>query len=319
VVMPALTFVACANAARLAGARPVFADVAGAHDLTLDPQSAADAIGPRTRALVVMHYGGRPASTELVALARERGIALIEDAAHAPGAAATGRKRCGGWGLAGCFSFFANKNLPLGEGGLLTTNDADVAVAARALRTHGMTSGTWQRHAGGESSYDVERPGWNFRLDELHAALGLALLPSLDEWNEARGRAVARYRQALSELDGVELPFAERPAAERPAHHLMVALLPEEADRDAVARELAERGVQTSVHYRPIHTFAAYGGAAGGAGLERTDALWPRLLTLPLFPHIADEQIELVVESLSAALARAPRRPRAGAAAPRSS
>jgi dTDP-4-amino-4,6-dideoxygalactose transaminase len=298
VVMPSLTFVACANAARLAGARPVFADVVGSSDLTLDPEAAAAAIGPRTRAVVCMHYAGRPCATELAELCRERGVALIEDAAHAPGAATADGTRCGAVGTAGCFSFFANKNLPLGEGGMLTTGDAGVAAAARALRSHGMTSGTWERHAGGESSYDVERPGWNFRMDELHAALGLELLPLLDDWNERRARAVARYGELL---DGVvELPFADRPSAERPAHHLMVVLLPEGTDRDAVAGALAADGVQTSVHYRPIHTFSAYAGSPAPA---RTDAVWRRLLTLPLFPHITDEQIELVVRSLSAALA----------------
>src|SRR5204863_8310946 len=126
--------------------------------------SVADVLSARTKAVVAMHYGGYPCSDELVALCRERGVALIEDAAHAPGAASAAHGPCGGWGLAGCFSFFANKNLPLGEGGMLTTNDSGVARRARALRSHGMTSGTWERHGGAELAYDVERPGWNFRL-----------------------------------------------------------------------------------------------------------------------------------------------------------
>ena len=299
VVMPSLSFVAAANVARLAGATPVFADVKGEEDLTLDPESVQRALSPRTRALVAMHYGGHPCDPALVELAREYNLTLIEDAAHAPGASGP-LGRCGTWGAAGCFSFFANKNLPLGEGGMLVTARDEVAERARQLRSHGMTSGTWDRQAGGPASYDVTSPGFNLRLDEMRAAIGVVLLTTLDAENERRAGAVARYRRRLEGSDRLAMPFGDRPGDERSAHHLAVVVLAPGADRDAVARELEMQGIQTSVHYRPIHQLTAHRGARAHA--ERTEALAPRLLTLPLFPDIEESQIDYVCDALTGAL-----------------
>src|SRR4029079_6451003 len=160
----------------------------------------------RTRALIVMHYGGNPVATELIKAAREAGVTIIEDAAHTPGASRPELGSCGGWGLAGCFSFFANKNLPLGEGGMLTTRDAEVAALARSLRSHGMTTATWDRAGAAHSDYDVERPGWNMRLDEPRAAMSRAVLDVLDFWNGRRATAAALYRERLADLP-VSVPF----------------------------------------------------------------------------------------------------------------
>ena len=305
VVMPALTFVACANLVRLMGAVPVLADVAGEDDLTLDPERTAALFSERTRALIVMHYGGHPVAAELVSAARDAGVALIEDAAHAPGASRASLGPCGSWGMAGCFSFFANKNLPLGEGGMLTTNDPDVAALGRSLRSHGMTTTTWDRAGGAQAVYDVERPGWNLRMDEPRAAMGRAVLDILDFWNGRRASAVELYLERLSAIPAVTVPFASGRGDADPAHHLMTVLLAPGSDRDAVAAALARQGIQTSVHYRPIHTFKAYADLK--ANIERTDAIWPRLLTLPLFPHITTGQVDAVCEALSCALAGAPR------------
>ena len=313
VVMPALTFVACANVVKLMGAQPVLADITGDDDLTLDPERTEAAFTERTRALIVMHYGGNPVSAQLVQAARERGVALIEDAAHAPGASRSELGSCGGWGLAGCFSFFANKNLPLGEGGMLTTRDAEVAALARSLRSHGMTTTTWDRAGAAHSDYDVQRAGWNMRLDEPRAAMGRAVLDILDFWNSRRASAAALYRERLADLP-VHVPFGGARGGADSAHHLMAALLPPGSDRDEVARKLADRGVQTSVHYRPIHRFSAYQELGGR--LDRTDAVWPRLLTLPLFPHITQGQVEQVCDALSDALAQDPRTDREAVAAP---
>ena len=224
VVMPSLTFVAAANAVRLVGARPVFADVKGEDDLTLDPDAAKAAIGPRTRAILPVHYGGWPCDPALRELADSHRLALVEDAAHALGAEAW-PGRCGSWGDAGCFSFFANKNLPLGEGGMLATNDPAVAETARRLRSHGMTSGTWERQAAAPMAYDVTMPGFNARLDEVRAAMGSALLPLLDEMNAARARAAERYRARLAGIPDLGVPFSGRGPQETSAHHLFVVLL----------------------------------------------------------------------------------------------
>jgi dTDP-4-amino-4,6-dideoxygalactose transaminase len=165
VVLPSLNFVAAANAIAHTGAEPVFCDVLGPHDLNLDPTDLEAAVGPRTKAVVVLHYGGFPCDMEAVhEIAELRGLTVIEDAAHAPGGTWQG-KMCGSLGLAGCFSFFSNKNLPIGEGGMIVTDDEDLANRIRLLRSHGMTTLTWERHRGHASSYDVVAQGFNYRLN----------------------------------------------------------------------------------------------------------------------------------------------------------
>ena len=301
VVMPSLSFVAGANVVVELGAEPVFCDVIGPHDLTLDPASLERCFTDATRAVIPMHYGGHPCSPDVVDVARAAGALVVEDAAHAIGAA-NERGQCGTWGDAGCYSFFANKNLPLGEGGMLVTPDADLAARARSLRSHGMTTVTWERHRGHASSYDVTVPGYNQRLDELRAAMGCVLLAGLDESNAGRARAVARYGRLLEDLDDVTVPFDGRGEGETPANHIQVVVLGEGVDRDRVRGALAEAGIQTSFHYPPTHTFTAHKGAR--ADVAMTEALAPRLLTLPLYPHLEDQQVEYVVQRLADALQR---------------
>jgi dTDP-4-amino-4,6-dideoxygalactose transaminase len=295
VVLPSLNFVAAANAIVHTGAQPVFCDICGPDDLNLDPGDLADALTPRTKAVLVLHYGGYPCDMDAVsALAERPGVAVLEDAAHAPGASLNGRA-CGTLGAVGCFSFFANKNLPLGEGGMIVTADDRLAERLRLLRSHGMTSLTWDRHRGHASNYDVVLPGFNYRLDEVRAAVGLVQLRRLPDENAARARVAARYREALDGADGLRMPFAE--ARGVPAHHLAVVLLPQGTDRQAVRTALEERGIQTSVHYPPIHTFSAY-REGSRRPLPRTDSVAGRIMTLPLYGRMTDEQVEAVVDGL---------------------
>lgn len=291
VVLPSLNFVAAANAIVHTGAEPVFCDISGDDDLNLDPADVQAAVTPRTKAVLALHYGGFPCDVEAV---RSLGLTIVEDAAHAPGGSLDGRM-CGTLGDVGCFSFFSNKNLPVGEGGMLVTQDGDLAERLRLLRSHGMTTLTWERHRGHASSYDVVLPGFNYRLDEVRAAVGLVQLRRLPEENAARARIAARYREALDGRDGLTMPFAT--ARGTAAHHLAVVLLPDGADRDSVRAQLAARRIQTSVHYPPIHTFSAYRERVTRP-LPRTDAVAPRLLTLPLYGRMTDGQVELVVEAL---------------------
>jgi dTDP-4-amino-4,6-dideoxygalactose transaminase len=297
VVVPSLNFVAAANAIAHTGATPIFCDVVGPHDLNLDPADVEAALGPRTTAILAFHYGGFPCAMDALAeLAATRGLVVVEDAAHAPGATLDG-KACGTLGLAGCFSFFANKNLPVGEGGMVVTDDAEVAARLRLLRSHGMTTVTWDRHRGHASSYDVVAPGFNYRLDEIRAAIGLVQLRRLPQENASRARIAAGYRSALEGVKGLSLPFGQGAAARTSAHHLAVVLLPEGTDRDGVRARLTERRIQTSVHYPPIHTFTQYRSAARRP-LRRTEAVAGRLLTLPLFARMSDDQVESVIEGL---------------------
>lgn len=303
VIVPSLTFVAAANMVRAVGATPVFCDIVGPQDLNLDPDDVAAAVTPATRAVMPVHYGGYPCDMDALApIVVGDELFLIEDAAHAPGASLHGR-RLGTFGAAGCFSFFSNKNLPIGEGGMIVTDDDDVAERIRLLRSHGMTTLTWDRHRGHASGYDVLIHGFNYRLDELRAAIGRVQLARLDDNNAARGRHADRYRERLAAVDGLVVPFARDVPGGRSAYHLQEVVLPEGIARDAVRQTLAAAGVQTSVHYPPIHTFQAFAADAGRRPLPRTDAVAPRLLTLPLYPHLTDDQIDSVVDALTDAIA----------------
>ncbi len=301
VVVPSLTFVAAANAVAVTGATPVFCDIVGERDLNVSPADVESALSSRTRAIVVVHYAGFPCDMEAIrAIADARGIAVVEDAAHAVGGRLGGRA-CGTLGTVGCFSFFSNKNLAVGEGGMIVTGDDDVGERIRLLRSHGMTTLTWDRHRGHAGSYDVVGAGFNYRLDEVHAALGLVQLRRLHEGNVARERHWRRYRELLDGMDGIVMPFEVEEGAE-PAYHIAVVLLPPGADREHIRAQLAAEGIQTSVHYPPIHTFSAY-AAAEQRPLPETEAVANRLLTLPLYPHMDEAAVELVSGTLRQALA----------------
>jgi dTDP-4-amino-4,6-dideoxygalactose transaminase len=300
VIVPSLTFVATAGAIRQTGATPVFADIGGIDRPWLAAEAAAALMGERTRAIMNMTYGGHPSdSAALRDLAAERGLILLEDAAHGLGGNAEGRA-LGTFGLAGAFSFFSNKNLPIGEGGMLVTDDDDLAARARLLRSHGMTTLTWDRHRGHASGYDVVEPGFNYRIDEPRATLAIARLARLDADNARRAAASTLYRERLERLPGI-MPTAPAPEGSLSADHLFTALVDEGIDRDAVREALAGAGVQTSMHYPPIHHFSAY---RSESELPLTDEYARRAVTLPLFPGIGEEQIELVVRTLGEALER---------------
>jgi dTDP-4-amino-4,6-dideoxygalactose transaminase len=303
VVLPSLNFVAAANAVAHTGATPVFCDVVGEDDLNLDTSDLEAALTPATKAVIALHYAGFPCDIEAVErICAEPGIALIEDAAHAPGSLVNGRM-CGTVGRVGCFSFFSNKNLPVGEGGMVITNEDALADALRLLRSHGMTTLTWDRHRGHAHSYDVVAQGFNYRLDELRSAMGVVQLGRLEHDNAARAGLAARYRDAFDGANGsLRMPFADRLGDKAYSHHLAVVLVPEGTDRDAVRTRLAEARIQTSVHYPPIHRFSQYSELGKRRRLPRTDGVASRLLTLPLYAHMTDEQADYVVESLVAAV-----------------
>jgi len=304
VVLPSLNFVAAANTIRHQGATPVFCDIGGDGDLNLDPEDLEAAIGPETRALLILHYGGVAVDMDAVAgIAERHGLLVIEDAAHAPGGTWDGRK-CGTFGAAGCFSFFSNKNLPVGEGGMVVTDDPDVAERIRLLRSHGMTTLTWDRHRGHAASYDVVLSGYNQRFDEIRASIALVQLARLPEANVARGEHVERYRSLLDGREGISIAFPHPRASSSSANHLAVAILPSGTERSRVQEAMKVDGIQTSVHYPPIHGFTAFESAAARP-LPRTDDVATRLLTLPLFPHLTEKQVELVAGSLIGAVAAA--------------
>ncbi len=309
VLVPSLSFVATANAVLYVGATPVFVDIPGAHDLNLDLADAERKLTARTRAIVAVHHSGHPADlVALRAFADRHGLAFVEDAAQAIGAAREGLT-VGTAGDLACFSFYSTKNATTGEGGMVTTTRDDLAERVRLVRSHGMTASVLDRDRGKVFGYDVVELGYNYRIDEVRAAIGRVQLAKVRGYNARRAEIVARYRDALASIEGLGLPFAGVPGTS--VNHLMPIVLPPAVDRIAFAAALRARGIQTSVHYRPIHLMAHHRRVCGtGEGLlPVTEDVAERELSLPLYPTLTDAQIDHVIDSIQAGLAgRAGRR-----------
>jgi len=301
-ILPSLTFVATANTVVQTGATPVFADVESFDRPLLDATDVERKITARTRAIVAVHYAGHPCDmAALGELARRRHFHLIEDCAHAPLAEWDGRK-AGTFGAAGVFSFFSNKNLSTGEGGMIVTGDAALAERLRLLRSHGMTHQTLDRHQGHAFDYDVVEPGFNYRFDEIRAAIGLVQLGKLEGNNARRAECAARYRALLRDVEWIRIPF-QAESAGRGVHHIFPVVLADGAPpRERLMLSLRERGIQTSIHYRPVHDFSCYRRRypTDDESLPVTSALAPRLLTLPLYPALTAAQQGRVAEALRA-------------------
>jgi dTDP-4-amino-4,6-dideoxygalactose transaminase len=301
VVTPAFNFVAAANTILHAGAIPRFADVDSINAPVASAETLERAITAKTRGLCVMHYGGYPCGMDsIVDLAHQRKLWVVEDAAHAPGATWKGIA-CGRWGDVACFSFFGNKNLTCAEGGLVATENDDLAKKLRLLRSHGMDSLTWDRFRGHSFSYDVTTPGFNFRMDDLRAALLRVQLRALDRFNRLRQERVQWYRRLLGPDPRWAIPFEDYGGTS--AFHLFAVVLAEGIARREVMSFLRSRGIQTSIHYPPIHQFSCYRGLSlSHCDLRITNDLGRRILTLPLFPNMSYEQVELVCGSFRDAM-----------------
>jgi dTDP-4-amino-4,6-dideoxygalactose transaminase len=295
VICPALTFVASAAAMRQTGATVALADSLSLDDFSLDPDEIDRLAGPRTKAVVLVHYGGYPADVDAVLTrAHERGLFVIEDAAHALGAEVDGR-HCGTFGDAGCFSFFPNKNMTTGEGGMVVFRDEEAAERARLLRSHAMTTMTWDRHRGHASSYDVLGVGFNYRIDELRAALGVVQLSRLDEFNAARAEFALQYRDRLAKTPTLAVPtFGGRGTS---AYHLAPIVCRSGDTRDQLRELLQTRRIQTSIHYPSISTFREYRDS-----VPRAEEIATRTLTAPLHPNLTAAGVDEVCDLLLGAV-----------------
>ena len=299
VIVPSLTFVATANAVRYTGAKVVFADIESEDWLCICPRSIEEKITERTKAIEVMHYAGFACDMpEILRIAEKYNLAVIEDAAHAIGAGLDG-KALGTWGGVGCYSFFGNKNLTTGEGGMLVTDDDELAEKVRILRSHGMTTLTWDRFKGHASTYDVVDLGYNYRIDEIRSAIGREQLKKLPAGNARREVLVERYRKAFTEqAPALGLPFSEKRGVS--SKHIFPVLLPERVDREAFREKMKADGIQTSFHYPPVHHFKIY--RQEEEQLWMTENVARRQVTLPLFPSMTNEQQDWVIESVVDAL-----------------
>lgn len=300
VLVPSLTFVATVNAVRYVGAEPVFVDIRGPEDFSMDPDDLEGRIGPRTKAILPMHFGGFGCDMErLTEIARRHRLFLVEDAAHAPCSEYSGRM-LGTFGDIGVFSFFSNKNMTCGEGGMLVTADDELARKARLLRSHGMTTLSYDRAQGHATRYDVVGLGYNYRMDDVRGALAVAQLAKLKPGIRKRSGKRRAYLQALRDVSDIHIPY--RDYAHSASHYIFPIVLKEggAARRDAVRARLAEAGIETSVHYPAVHRFSYY--APYARPLPRTEFVADHELTLPLYEGFAESDIAFVADALGKAL-----------------
>lgn len=304
VVTPSLTFVAGAQCTRELGATPVFCDV-DEETFSATPQTIARVLTPRTKAIIAMPYAGRPQGIRaIVELARSRGIAVIEDAAHAAGMLDEGRW-AGTHSTAAAYSFYATKNLTTAEGGMLVTNDDSLAERARVLSLHGMNRDAWKRYAGGSWRYDVLEPGFKYNMTDIAASMGIVQLARLESMQARRRELAARYLEHMSSLAGITAARPPERSGDTHAWCMFVIAVDEEragVSRDVLAEDLREQGIGTSVHYIPTHHFSGYRMLA--ADVPQTDRLWSRLLSLPLYPGMQDADVDRVVKAIAHSLAK---------------
>jgi dTDP-4-amino-4,6-dideoxygalactose transaminase len=303
VIVPSFTFAATANAVIYCGATPVFAEIESRENPSLDSTDVERRITPRTKAVCVVHFAGYAAAADrLRELCDAHGIALIEDVAHAPSATLGGRK-LGTWGLAGAFSFFSNKVLSVGEGGLLCTDSDEVAAFARSRRSHAMTSGTWDRHSGRTDTYDVVGLGFNYRLDEPRSALLLSRLQRLEADIVRRRELTLRYRSLLAQVPGIIVPFTDEEIPSSSCYVIPI-MLERDGSQAEVSGRLRERGIQTSIFYPSIHRFSAYRERYPDVSLPITELASRTELTLPFYPHMTHDDQDRVAEALTEVIGR---------------
>ncbi|PWJ34880.1 DegT/DnrJ/EryC1/StrS family aminotransferase [Fibrobacter succinogenes] len=300
VLCPSLTFAASANCIRYAGATPVFCDIVGPDHINIDPEDVKKKITPKTKAIVVVHMAGYPAKMdEIMAIAKEHNLKVIEDACHGPLSEYKGKK-LGTIGDCAAFSFFSNKNISTGEGGMFISNNEELANRARLMRSHGMTTMSYQRASGHATAYDIVELGYNFRLDDIRASIAIEQLKKLPGDLEKRILVRKRYVENLSKIKGVVVPFAD--CTEFTSNYIMPVVLTQgtKEDRDAIREKIHAAGIQTSVHYPAIHKFSIYKDY--GAVLPQTEYVTDHEITLPMYAALTMEQVDFICETVNKAI-----------------
>ena len=296
VIVPSLTFISDLNVVSVSGAKVVISDVSSFSDWTMDPADIEAKITPKTKAVMIVHYAGYACDIDaIVDICKRHNLKLIEDCAHANGGTYKGRK-LGTFGDISAWSFFSNKNLAVGEGGMVATRDPALYKTCKNLRSHGMTVASFDKMKGRAATYDVLEPGFNYRIDEVRASLGLVQLAKLPEANASRTARVARYFARLDRMqDYLSVPFRHFDRG-TPTYHIMPILLHENIDRAKLIDLMKEDGIQTSIHYPSIQSFTAYKDRVGPT--PKSQFISEHELTLPLYPTMTDEEVDLVCDSL---------------------
>ena len=310
VFVPTMTFTATAEVIRYMGADPLLLDVQYGTCL-LTPEILLDAMRkhPEVKTLLVVHYGGQAAqmlSQEgqpgILEICRQHGVRVIEDAAHAfP--SRLGPRMIGALGDITCFSFYANKTITTGEGGMITTDNDEYARRMGVMRLHGIDRDIWNRFTSDKPSweYDVVAPGFKYNMPDVNAAIGLAQLERAEQMRKERERCARYYMEALRDIPWLDLPVVRVPFCDHAWHLFPVVVKPESPlSRDEVIERLSERGIATSVHYKPLHRMKYYRETYRFDPLDYPNAerVWRGCLSLPLYPQLKEEELEYISHEL---------------------
>ncbi|TQM47052.1 dTDP-4-amino-4,6-dideoxygalactose transaminase [Arcticibacter tournemirensis] len=296
IICPALTFVATVNAIRYCNAIPVFADISSLENLTISPEDIERKITDRTKAIIVMHYGGFACNMNpIMGLARKHNLKIVEDACHAPLSEFNGKK-LGTIGDIGCFSFFSNKNISTGEGGMLVTNSSEYYNEAKLLRSHGMTSMSYERAKGHSSEYDVIELGFNYRMDDLRAAIGIIQLQKIKEDLTKREQIRHEYVSQLSAVESIIIPFKDN--KEFSSNYIFPIVLKDSnfKKRNMIREQLSQKGIQTSVHYPSVHKFSIYKDFY--TKLSITEYVADSIITLPMYSKLSKDEVSFITTTL---------------------
>jgi len=296
VLCPSLSFAATVNCIKYVDATPVFCDIESIERPVISPEEIKSRCTDKTKAIIVMHYGGQPCDMDaIMAFADAKGIPVIEDACHAPLSEYKG-KRLGSIGAIGCYSFFSNKNLSTGEGGMLITNRQDIFEKVKLQRSHGMTTMSFERSKGHATKYDIVDLGYNYRMDDIRAAIGLVQLQKLRGDLEKRAVVRQSYIDGLKNTERLVIPFEDN--NEFSSNYIFPVNLKNstEEQRDALRNNLHEAGIQTSVHYPAIHRFSIYSDLP--AELPVTEYVCDNTLTLPMYGALTSTEVAFICETV---------------------
>jgi dTDP-4-amino-4,6-dideoxygalactose transaminase len=296
VICPSLTFAATVNAIRYVNATPVFCDIKSPEHINIDADKIETLITPKTKAITVVHLAGFPCEMDkIMKIAKTHNLKVVEDACHGPLSEYQGKK-LGTIGDVGCFSFFSNKNISTGEGGMIITNDTELDKKIRLLRSHGMTTMSYQRAQGHATVYDIVDLGYNFRLDDIRASIGVVQMKKLQYDLELRTKVRAQYISLLKNVAEIIVPFAEN--QEFVSNYIIPIVLKNSTaeKRDKIRDQLHARGIQTSVHYPAIHRFSIY--KEFNALLPITEYVSDNEITLPMYSSLSIDEVNYICSTL---------------------
>lgn len=305
VITTPMTFASTVNAIILAGARPVLVDI-DRHSLNIDVNKIEQAVTPHTKAIIPVHFAGMPCDMDVIEeIAKKHNLMIIEDAAHAMGASYKGSRTGSdkGRGHVAVFSFHPTKNITTAEGGIVCTEDEEIAEYLSVFRQNGMSKGAWNRYSSsGNTHYDVPVPGLKYQMSDIQAAIGLSQLKQLDSFNRRRREICEAYEKELSDCPGISF---QQSAGYEHVHsrHIFPILVDTDTlkiDRDTFMQQMKERNIGTAIHYNAIHLFSGYAKALGKKRGDFPEAEYvsDRILSIPLFPAMTDDDVAYCIDAI---------------------